>query len=158
MAREVPSPIYAAVFLTAADFDLDAKFGQVIDRALAFENSTGRLFGATDTDLRTSAFSLLFQSGRFSDLGLDKAEETLMDMRLGDLLTLALGYESVYCNDEGEYWEKSDGGENAFAKARESMRCFLSRSPAPSVEEVRSLLANTGLSTDALIGWAAIPS
>ncbi|MGE5578930.1 MAG: hypothetical protein ACM3WU_02700 [Bacillota bacterium] len=161
MASEIPSHIYAAVFLMAADFDLNAEFGQIIDRVEAFEASTGRLFGSADTDLRTSAFSLLFQAGCLSSIGLDKAEEHLMAMRLRDLLTLALGYDSVYCNDEGEYWEKiEDGPSTEGVEDTENSKCIngrlkslMSRSPAPTADEVRGVLSELGLDQPGLTHW-----
>jgi hypothetical protein len=102
MTAAILSQDFLGICLVLSDGNLDTRLADIIERVERFQQAHNRHFGISRTDFSTSLFRLT--KGGLSD-GFEIMMRRFERMMLKDVVMEILGYEKVYCNDEGEYWD-----------------------------------------------------
>jgi hypothetical protein len=160
MSAVLLSQDFLGICLVLSCGNVDTNLAEIIKRAELFQETQNWHFGISRTDFRNSLYVLAE-----ADL-LRNSFECMTSVTLRDVLTKILKHESVYFNDEGEYWDLQTehdgsyircvlgyGDEEYKAKSatKQSMvEFFINSGDIHKPEEVREFMAQTGLSESIL--------
>jgi hypothetical protein len=153
MACSIASEDLLAICLVLADGDLSLDTGEVMRRAIAFQQERGSHLGTCESDLFLALvwLGLTSRLWRFGPTG--DPVEMLQRVVLGQWVEPILAQRDVWLDEDGEDW--TPWGRDAPSERNAAWRAFFAAHPDPAPAEVRDWLASEGWSRERVASFLA---
>lgn len=101
MANSILAVDMVSVVLVLTEGDIDITLEELFQRVTEYQSANQRIFGTSDTDFSTALTNLIFMHTHLAEFF---NYNTVVSLKLREMIPEILKLNEVYMNDEGEEW------------------------------------------------------